>query len=278
MRTALFILSLLFSTLFLGCGETKPATPSGTTVVAGNSQNTISWSSVANSTSYNLYWSTNKGVNKSATNKITGVTSPYVHAGLTNGTTYYYVITSVDSKGESSESNEAFGTPVSGKAFVTNAANNTLSIIDTVTNQTLSTVSVGANPVAVAVNNTLNRAYTANSQADSVSVVDTINYTVLSTVNVGSKPSAIGVNTQNAKVYVANYGSNSVTIIDGNTNQLAATINVGQKPNALSVNIGSGKIYVTNSGDNTISVIDTTTNAVTQTLTVGSGAGGVVAP
>ena len=73
----------------------------------------ISWSSVSGATSYNIYWSTTSGVTKTTGTKLTGVTSPYTHTGLTNGTTYYYVVTAVNSYGESSESSQVSGTPTS---------------------------------------------------------------------------------------------------------------------------------------------------------------------
>jgi len=71
----------------------------------------ISWSSVSGATSYNIYWSTTSGVTKTTGTKITGGTSPYAHTGLTNGTTYYYVVTAVNSYGESSESSQVSATP-----------------------------------------------------------------------------------------------------------------------------------------------------------------------
>jgi len=88
-----------------------PSAPTGVTATAGNGQVSISWSSVSGATSYNIYWSTSSGVTKTTGTKITGVTSPYTHTGLTNGTTYYYVGTQVNSYGESSESNQVSGTP-----------------------------------------------------------------------------------------------------------------------------------------------------------------------
>jgi len=67
---------------------------------------TISWNSVSGATSYNIYWSTTSGVTTSNGTKITNATSPYTHTGLTSGTTYYYVVTAVNSSGESSVSSQ----------------------------------------------------------------------------------------------------------------------------------------------------------------------------
>jgi uncharacterized protein YjdB len=85
--------------------------PTGVSAVSGNTQATISWIAVNGATSYNLYYSTTSGVTTSTGTKITGVTSPYTQAGLTNGTTYYYMVTAVNAGGESSASNQASTTP-----------------------------------------------------------------------------------------------------------------------------------------------------------------------
>lgn len=80
-------------------------------VVAGDSQNTITFSSVTGATAYNIYWRTTAGVTKLNGTKIAGVTSPHTHSGLSNGTTYYYIYTAENASEESSESNELSGTP-----------------------------------------------------------------------------------------------------------------------------------------------------------------------
>ena len=91
--------------------STAPSAPTGVSATAGNGQTTVSWSSVSGATSYNIYWSTSSGVTKSSGTKITGATSSYAHTGLTNGTTYYYVVTAVNSYGESSESSQVSAIP-----------------------------------------------------------------------------------------------------------------------------------------------------------------------
>jgi hypothetical protein len=95
-----------------------PFAPVLTAATAGDSQITITWDSVTASpavTQYNIYIGTAKGVTKStgAVTKITNLTPPLkaTAATLTNGTTYYIVVTAVNSNGESAESNEMFATP-----------------------------------------------------------------------------------------------------------------------------------------------------------------------
>ncbi len=81
-----------------------------------DSRITLRWNPVMDADSYNIYWSTTPGVSKVSGNKISGVTSPYIHKGRVNDTTYYYIITAVNSFGESVESLETEATP--GRVYI----------------------------------------------------------------------------------------------------------------------------------------------------------------
>ncbi len=112
-----------------------PSAPTGISVIAGNGQVTISWNTVSVATSYNIYWSTASGVTKSNGTKISNVTHPYTHTGRDNGTTYYYVVTAVNSFGESSESSQVSVTtetnvPIFTSSPVTTAQVNTPYVYD----------------------------------------------------------------------------------------------------------------------------------------------------
>jgi fibronectin type 3 domain-containing protein len=84
-----------------------PAAPTGVTAVGGAGQVTISWPAVSSATSYNVYFATATGVTKTNGTSVASVTSPYVHTGLTVGTVYFYIVTAVNSAGESAASQEA---------------------------------------------------------------------------------------------------------------------------------------------------------------------------
>ncbi len=83
---------------------TAPAAPTGVSATGGTKQATISWSPVTGATSYNIYWSKTSGVTKTNGTPITGVTSPTVQTGLADSTTYYYIVTAVNSVGEGAAS------------------------------------------------------------------------------------------------------------------------------------------------------------------------------
>ena len=90
-----------------------PGTPTGLTAKAGNGQVTLDWPAVNGAESYNIYFSNTPGAGTAGT-QILAVRAPSVHAGLTNGTPYYYVVTAYNSSLglESVVSAESGTTPV----------------------------------------------------------------------------------------------------------------------------------------------------------------------
>ncbi len=85
--------------------------------IAGNNQATVSWDPVAGADSYNVYIAEETGLTAANISvygggtEYTAVSSPYVISSLTNGQPYFIVVTSVNSGGESADSNEVSFTP-----------------------------------------------------------------------------------------------------------------------------------------------------------------------
>lgn len=87
-------------------------TPKSVAATVGVNQVSLNWTAVAGAMSYNIYWSNKAGISTTANStKITGVTAPYVHSGLTPGRWHYYVVTAVTAAGESLPSNEVSAKP-----------------------------------------------------------------------------------------------------------------------------------------------------------------------
>jgi fibronectin type 3 domain-containing protein len=89
---------------------TPPTAPTGVSATGGNEQVTVSWPALNGATSYNVYWSTTPGVTTATGTRIAGVTSPFVHTGRTASTAYFYVVTAVNSAGESSAASQVSAT------------------------------------------------------------------------------------------------------------------------------------------------------------------------
>ena len=91
-------------------GTTAPAAPTGLSALGGNAQATLNWNASSGASSYNVKRSTSNG--GPYTTVATGVTSTsYTNTGLANGTTYFFVVSAVNSAGESPNSNQVSVTP-----------------------------------------------------------------------------------------------------------------------------------------------------------------------
>jgi len=87
--------------------QAPPAGPSPLNVAVGDTRVTLSWSAVPNATSYNVKRGATSGNYTTTTNV---VVPTFTDTSVTNGTTYYYVVTSVSSA-EGTPSSEVTGTP-----------------------------------------------------------------------------------------------------------------------------------------------------------------------
>ncbi|MCE5286952.1 MAG: hypothetical protein LLG02_14060 [Pelosinus sp.] len=95
-------------------GELKPYSSivanSNLNAAAGDAQVALSWTAVSGATGYNVKRSTTAGGPYTTIASNTPGTS-YIDTSVTNGTTYYYVVTAITANGESGNSNEASATP-----------------------------------------------------------------------------------------------------------------------------------------------------------------------
>jgi len=99
--------------------STPPAAPTGLTASSGDTQISLSWNANAEPdlAGYNLLRSTTSGGPYTQINGTLLTGTSYLDTGLTNGTTYFYVATAVDtSTNESAGSGQASATPLAPNA------------------------------------------------------------------------------------------------------------------------------------------------------------------
>ena len=228
-----------------------PNAPITLRATPGNAQISVSWSTPSSNggptiTSYNIYRGTSSG---SETLLVSGSnsTDPYTDTTVSNGVTYFYKVTAVNSVGESSPSNEASAMPFTSSGPV----------VDTI-------------PVSgvhgVAVNFNTNKVYVANGNGYSIQVIDgatnkiTANITTSSDTsgNGGCVTSFVAINSHTNLIYADNQGcthwsyggpgwsSQTVVVINGTTNNVIASVPISHgsdSPDPIAVNPITNKVY-----------------------------------
>jgi hypothetical protein len=84
--------------------------PTGLTATAGNAQAVLAWTGVSGATGYNVKRATTSGGPYTTVASNVAATA-YTNTGLTNGTTYYFVVSALIGSRESTNSNQAPATP-----------------------------------------------------------------------------------------------------------------------------------------------------------------------
>ena len=168
-----------------------------------------------------------------------------------------------------------------GNLYVTNYSTGTVSVINGNTNRVISTIFVGGNPTAIAVNYANGDVYVADG-INAVRVINPITNRLVGTVSVGYGPSGIAFDSDNGNMYVANFYSNTVSVIDGNSNNVIRTIPMlldSANPSGIVYNPTDKHLYVINyfslgntgsGGGGTVSVINDYTNNVIANIAVGN--------
>jgi fibronectin type 3 domain-containing protein len=87
----------------------SPAAPSNLTATSGNAVVTLAWSTSAGATGYNVKRATTSGGPYAQLAAPTA--NGYTDSAVANGTTYYYVVSAVNSSGESADSAQVSATP-----------------------------------------------------------------------------------------------------------------------------------------------------------------------
>jgi YVTN family beta-propeller protein len=160
----------------------------------------------------------------------------------------------------------------SGRAYVTNFAADTVSVIDVASQSIVNTIAVGNGPQGIAVNPAGTFAYAVNQLAGTVSVINTSTNTVSATITTGGTPSYAIVNSAGTRLYVTDQ-ANTVTevyVIDTGTNSVQ-TINAPAPVQAygLALNPANTFLYVAIANGAGIHIIDTSTNTIAAAAVAG---------
>jgi YVTN family beta-propeller protein len=176
--------------------------------------------------------------------------------------------------------------PATHTLYVANMDDNTVSVINTATCNTIissgcgqvpPTVQVGSGPIAIAVDQASDTIYVANVNDGTVSVINGAACNAQNTsgcgqvppiVTVGSGPDALAIDQATSTLYVANGNDTTASVVSTATcnaavtsgcGQTQPTFTVGSGPTAIAVDPATRTVYVANYNDNTVSVVNSAT-------------------
>jgi len=182
-----------------------------------------------------------------------------------------------------------------GRAFVLNNGDDSVSVLDTRTGQIIDTAPLkrlGNGPVAAAmtVDARAGRVVIMNWDK-SVSVLDARSGRLLYTVPSGGASDSVVVNTRTGRIFVSNWGDfmpssqhpdvdvfkggNTITVIDTRTGRHVGTIHVKGNPSAMAVDERTGRVFVKSDGGGfpgytkLVSTLDGTSGRLVRTVVVG---------
>ena len=131
-------------------------------------------------------------------------------------------------------------------------------------------ITVGAAPVAMAMNRVTRQIYVADTAASAITVIDGWTNLVIATIPVDSAPADVEVNEKTNRIYASCGTAGTLAVIDGNSNTVVDVVNIGlTEPKGIGVDETRNMIYVANNISGTVSIIDGATQVRLKDVPVG---------
>ena len=272
-----------------GCKDTGSAItpPTGlTAAAASSSQINLSWTASIGATSYNVYEAT---LFEGPYTEIGSTTNTsYAATGLTNGTTYFFGVSVVNSAGESGYStnlviatprapytypvgsDEPYGIAIdsSGNVWVTNQGSDNVTEFSSA-GALIETYTVGSAPTGIAIDGSGN-VWVVNQDSDSVTELSSAG-AVLGTFIVSTSPSGIAID-GSGNIWLTSQDSDNVTELSS-AGAVLGTFTVSTNPTGIAID-GSGNIWLTNQGSDSVTELSSA-GVVLGTFTVSTDPTGI---
>lgn len=147
--------------------------------------------------------------------------------------------------------------------YVSNYFRGVVAIVNVSTNVAVENLTVGTNPMAIAVDTASGSAFVAGSGGDTLNIVSgTVSPIVSGTVHIGTFPQGIAFDAKRQLCYIADAGSTRVMEINSSSDSYAGSVPVGYNPEYLALDSTNGLWYVTNGGSDNFSIFNRLTGAV----------------
>ena len=166
--------------------------------------------------------------------------------------------------------------PAGPLAFVTNERDGTITVIDTKTDRTVSTIKVGGRLRGIRLSADRNTLWVAISYPtnqsqgeDKIAQLD-LDGNILAKYEAGTDPENFVLDDKATRLYIANEDAGTASITDIKANRVIASMPVGLEPEGAAMSPDGRWVYITSEASSSVSVIATRTGEVVKTFLVGA--------
>lgn len=159
-------------------------------------------------------------------------------------------------------------------AYVANADDGTVSVINTMTRAVTLTIRVGLGPRGVAVAQRGAQAplvFVVNRDDNALTIIDTASQTVVKRITVEAFPEQIAVTPQGTTAYVSHPDAGEVSVIDVASSAVTTMVHIGGTPRGIATAPDGSTVFVVDEAHDRVVVIDAATNSITGGFATGSG-------
>jgi DNA-binding beta-propeller fold protein YncE len=162
--------------------------------------------------------------------------------------------------------------PKIGRVFISNGQEDTASIVDIKTLQTLSKVKTGGNPDSILYEPTQNEVYTFNGRGKSATVFGAESGKVIATIDLGGKPESAAADAQAGRIYVNIEDKSEVAVIDIKAHKVVSRwpIAPGQTASGMAIDLDHHRLFL-GCDNKKMVMMDYTTGKVVTTVPIGAG-------
>jgi YVTN family beta-propeller protein len=154
------------------------------------------------------------------------------------------------------------------RLYASNLASGRISVIDTLSRETIASIYTGERSHVVALTNDGSQLWVANIGENTISIIDTTTFRILGTIPVAKGPTGLAFSHDGRFLFVSSQGDKSVGVIDTSSHQIIKSIPVGANPHFLVVS-RDGHVWGVNTGENDVYVVDPESHEKVGTLVVG---------
>ena len=156
-----------------------------------------------------------------------------------------------------------------GRIFVTNEKDNSVSVINGETLEIEHTIAIGKRPRGIGLAPDGSEVYVAISEDDAIAVFDPRTLKVLRSFKSGSDPETFAVH-PNGHLYISNEDDGKASVYDPKDGTLIADIEVGLEPEGVAVAPDGTKVIVTSESSNMLHLISVAEHTVTDNILIGA--------